>query len=49
MVEDGGLGRSGRAAVVVRRDGVDELGQKAGVELARVLLEQADAEVDVPE
>ena len=49
MVEDGGFGRPGRAAVMVRSDGVDELGAEGGVEPAGVLLDEPDAEVDVAE
>ena len=49
MVEDSGLGGAGRAAVVVGRDSMDELRAYARVELTRVLLDQPDAEVDVPE
>ena len=49
MVEDGGLGRPGRAGVVMRRDGVDELGAEAGLERTPVLLDEPDAEVHVTE
>ncbi len=47
VVEHRGLGRPGRAPVVVDGDGVDELGERVAVELGRPRLDQPDPELDV--
>ena len=49
MVEAGRLGGAGGACVVVTRDGVEQLGARALVELRRALLNEPEAEVDVAE
>jgi uncharacterized protein (DUF1015 family) len=49
VVEHGRLGRACGRAVVVARDGVQELGENGRVEVSRVLLDHPQAEVDMPE
>ena len=49
VVEDSGLGRARGRAVVVAGDGVEELGEDGGIEVARALLDHPEAEVDVSE
>ena len=49
MVEARSLGGSGRAGVVVARDGVEQLGARALVELRRPFLHEPQAQVDVAE
>ena len=49
VVEDGGLCRPRGPGVVVRADGVQNLGEDAAVEPVGALLDQAQAEVDVAE
>ena len=49
MVEDGRLGGAGGSRVVMRADRVQELGPHACLERRRALLDQAQAEVNVPE
>src|SRR5687767_15749610 len=49
VVEDGRLGRPGGSHVVVRCDRMEELGMYRRVEHDRPLLDQAEAEVDMPE
>ena len=49
VVEDGRLGGAGRVAVVVSRDGVQQLGPGRGLERLAPLLDQPQAEVDVAE
>jgi hypothetical protein len=41
VVEHGGLGRARGASVVVRADGVQELGTNSGLERCGALLDQA--------
>src|ERR671917_417884 len=49
VVEDGRLGRPRGARVVVRGDGVEELGADVRLERGGALLDQPQAEVNVPE
>jgi uncharacterized protein (DUF1015 family) len=49
VVEGGGFGGAGRANVVMRGDGVEELGAELRGERARMLLDQAQPELDVAE
>ena len=49
VIEDGRLGGAGGVAVVVRRDCVQELGERVAVEPGRALLDQPQAQVDVAE
>ena len=49
MVEDGRLGRPGCWPIVMAGDGVQELCEHDGVEVARTLLDRAQTEVDVAE
>ena len=49
MVEDGGFGCPSCRAVVMAGDCVEELGEDGGIEVARVLLDRPEAEVDVSE
>ena len=49
MVEDSRLGRPGGSRVVVPRDGVQELGSDRRFQRCTALLDQAQAEVHVPE
>ena len=49
MVEDGSLGRACGPSIVMRADRVQELGPHACLERRSALLDQAQAEVHVPE
>ena len=49
VVEDGGLGGLRRRAVVVARDGVEQLGEDRRVEVVGALLEHSQSEVHVTE
>jgi hypothetical protein len=49
VVQDGGLGRPGRAGVVMRRDRVKQLRLRLRVERLGTLLDQPEPEVDVAE
>ena len=48
MVEHGGFCRSGGSGFVVDRDRMEQLGAHAGRDSLRVILDQAQAEMDVP-
>jgi len=49
VVENGGLGRACCRPVVVTRDGVQQLGEDGGIEIARALFDHPESQVDVPE
>jgi uncharacterized protein (DUF1015 family) len=49
VVENGRFGGSRGGPVVVARDGVEELGEHSGIDVARTLLDRPQSEVDVTE